>query len=293
MATTLSRPRRILPGFGLSLGFTVTALSLIVLLPLAAAVLKSSTLGWSDFWAAITSKRALAAFQVSVSTSLYAAIFDVIAGTLIAWVLVRYPFPGRRFFDAIVDLPFALPTAVAGIALTQLYDRKGWLGQYLNQIHFDAWDFMGMHFEAWDMKTTNSALGISIALAFIGLPFVVRSLQPILEDLEPEFEEAAASLGASRWTIIRRVIFPAIVPAMLTGFTLAFARGLGEYGSVVFISGNLPGKTEILPLLIVTQLEQYHYQEATALAVAMLGISFSFLLLINLLQRWQQKSKGH
>jgi sulfate transport system permease protein len=270
-------PRHALPGFGRSLGLTLFALGTIVLLPLAALVLKSAGLGWAGFWHAVTSPRALAAFRVSFTTSLGAAVVDVVAGLLIAWVLVRYRFPGRRFFDAIVDLPFALPTAVAGIALTALYAQNGWLGQWLY---------------AWGIASAFSPLGIGIALAFIGLPFVVRSVQPVLAEMEPELEEAAAVLGAGRLRTFVRVILPEITPALLTGFTMAFARALGEYGSVVFISGNMPMKTEILPLLIITQLEQFQYAQAAALGTAMLALSFVFLLFINLLQRWQLARRG-
>jgi len=269
--------RRVLPGFGLSLGITLFALSAIVLVPLSAVVLKSAGLGWGGFWNAVTGPRALAAFRVSFSTSFWAALFDVFAGLLIAWVLVRYRFPGRRFFDSIVDLPFALPTAVAGISLTAIYAKNGWLGS---------------HLYAWGIQSAFSPLGISIALAFIGLPFVVRSVQPVLADLEPEVEEASASLGAGRWTTFRRIILPDLTPALLTGFTMAFARALGEYGSVVFISGNMPMKTEILPLLIITQLEQFQYAQATALGTAMLALSFVFLFMINQLQRWSLARRG-
>jgi sulfate transport system permease protein len=272
-----SSSRRILPGFGLSLGVTLVALSTIVLVPLSAVILKSAGLGWVGFWNAVTGPRALAAFRVSFTTSFWAALFDVVAGLLVAWVLVRYRFPGRRFFDSIVDLPFALPTAVAGIALTAIYSKNGWLGSYLY---------------SWGIQSAFSPLGIGIALAFIGLPFVVRSVQPVLAELEPEIEEASATLGASRWTTISRVVFPDLVPALLTGFTMAFARALGEYGSVVFISGNMPMKTEILPLLIITQLEQYQYAHATALGTAMLVLSFIFLFVINQLQRWNLARRG-
>jgi len=273
----MTNSRRVLPGFGLSLGITLFALSLIVLLPLAAAVVKSSGLGWEGFYEAVTTKRSIAAFKLSIYTSFWAALFDAFAGLLIAWVLVRYSFPGKRFFDAIVDLPFALPTAVAGIALTTLYARKGWIGQYTY---------------AWGIETAYSPLGIGIALAFIGIPFVVRTVQPVMVDLEPEVEEAAATLGSTRLTVFLRVILPAIFPALLTGFTMAFARALGEYGSVVFISGNKPMKTQILPTLIMEQLDQFRYMQATALATAMLGLSFVFLLVINLLQRWQLARRG-
>lgn len=271
------RSRRILPGFGLSLGITLFALSAIVLLPLSAAVVKASGLGWEGFWAAISTPRAIAAFKVSFGVSLAAAVFDMFAGLLVAWVLVRYQFPGRRFFDAIVDLPFALPTAVAGISLTALYSQGGWIGQHLYPL---------------GIQSAFSQVGIGIALAFIGLPFVVRTLQPVLAEIDPEVEEAGAMLGASRFTVLWRIVLPEIYPALLTGFTLAFARGLGEYGSVVFISGNMPMKTEILPLLIITQLEQFQYASATALGVAMLGLSFVFLLIINLLQRWTLAARG-
>jgi sulfate transport system permease protein len=269
--------QRILPGFGLSLGVTLFALSTIVLVPLSAVIFKSAGLGWAGFWNAVTGPRALAAFRVSFSTSFSAAAFDVVAGLLVAWVLVRYRFPGRRFFDSIVDLPFALPTAVAGIALTAIYSKNGMLGSTLY---------------SWGIQSAFSPLGIGIALAFIGLPFVVRSVQPVLAELEPEIEEAAVTLGAGRWTAVRRIILPELMPAILTGFTMAFARALGEYGSVVFISGNMPMKTEILPLLIITQLEQYQYAHATALGTAMLVLSFIFLFVINQLQRWSLARRG-
>lgn len=269
--------RRILPGFGLSLGITLFALSTIVLVPLSAVIFKSAGLGWAGFWDAVTGPRALAAFRVSFVTSFWAAVFDVVAGLLIAWVLVRYRFPGHRFFDSIVDLPFALPTAVAGIALTAIYSKNGMLGS---------------HLYSWGIQSAFSPLGITIALAFIGLPFVVRSVQPVLVDLEPEIEEASATLGAGRWTTARRIILPDLMPALLTGFTMAFARALGEYGSVVFISGNMPMKTEILPLLIITELEQYQYAHATALGTAMLVLSFAFLFVINQLQRWSLARRG-
>src|SRR6187455_286594 len=263
--------KRILPGFGLSMGITMFALGAIVLVPLSAMVFRASGLGWEGFWHAVTTPRALAAFRVSFTVSLAAAVFDVFAGVLVAWVLVRYSFPGRRFFDSVVDLPFALPTAVAGIALTAMYAKNGWIGKHLYAI---------------GIESAFSPLGIGIALAFIGFPFVVRTVQPVLADLEPEIEEAAAMLGAGRITTVCRVILPELLAPLLTGFTLAFARALGEYGSVVFISGNRPMKTEILPLLIITQLEQFQYAQATALGSAMLILSFVFLLVINLLQRW-------
>lgn len=274
MSASPRKPFRVLPGFHLSLGYTLFYLCLIVLIPLSATFVKSAGMGWEAFWRTITSPRVIASYQVSFGASFAAALINAVAGLLIAWVLVRYRFPGKRLIDSLVDLPFALPTAVAGIALTALYAPTGWLGKY---------------FADAGIKTAFSPLGITIALTFIGLPFVVRTVQPILEDLDPEVEQAAATLGAGRWTTFRRVIFPEIWPALLTGFSLAFARALGEYGSVVFISGNMPMKTEITPLLIITKLEQYDYRGATAIAVSMLVISFVLLLFINLLQRFSQR----
>jgi sulfate/thiosulfate transport system permease protein len=264
--------RQILPGFGLSLGFTVVYLSLIVLVPLAALFIKASGIGFDGFVHTILAPRVLAAFQLSFSVSFYAAVVNVFLGTILAWVLVRYRFPGRRFLDAIVDFPFALPTAVAGIALTAIYSSNGWLGGPIHAL------------TGW--KLTFTPFGIFLALVFIGFPFVVRTIQPVLADLDVEFEEAAASLGASRLQTIFRVVVPELVPAALTGFTLAFARALGEYGSVVFISGNMPMKTEIVPLLIVMELDQFHYTEATAIAAVTLVVSLILLFLINGLQRW-------
>jgi sulfate transport system permease protein len=264
--------RQILPGFGLSLGFTVVYLSLIVLVPLAALFIKASGIGVDGFVHTILAPRVLAAFQLSFSVSFYAAVVNVFLGTILAWVLVRYRFPGRRFLDAIVDFPFALPTAVAGIALTAIYSSNGWLGGPIHAL------------TGW--KLTFTPFGIFLALVFIGFPFVVRTIQPVLADLDVEFEEAAASLGASRLQTIFRVVVPELVPAALTGFTLAFARALGEYGSVVFISGNMPMKTEIVPLLIVMELDQFHYTEATVIAAVMLVVSLILLFLINGLQRW-------
>jgi len=265
------RPRGVLPGFGLTLGYSVFYLSVIVLIPLGALLFKTTTLSWSEFWAIVTAPRVLASYRLSFGASLAAALFNLVAGSLAAWVLVRYAFPGRKLLDALVDLPFALPTAVAGIALTALYAPHGWLGRY---------------FARYDLKIAYTPFGITIALIFIGLPFVVRTVQPVLQDLEPELEEAAASLGASRGQTFTRVILPTLTPALLTGFALAFSRTLGEYGSVVFISGNMPMKTEIVPLLIITKLEQYDYAGATAIAVVMLLASFILLLVINLLQEW-------
>jgi sulfate/thiosulfate transport system permease protein len=264
--------RQILPGFGLSLGFTFVYLSLIVLIPLAALFIKASGIGLDGFVHTILAPRVLAAFQLSLSVSFYAAVVNVFMGAVLAWVLVRYRFPGRRFLDAIVDFPFALPTAVAGIALTAIYSSNGWLGGPIHAL------------TGW--KLTFTPFGIFLALVFIGFPFVVRTIQPVLADLDVEFEEAAASLGASRLQTIFRVVIPELMPAALTGFTLAFARALGEYGSVVFISGNMPMKTEIVPLLIVMELDQFHYTEATVIAAVMLLVSLVLLFLINGLQRW-------
>ena len=258
-----------IPGFGLSIGFAMTYLSLIVLIPLSSVFFKSSSLGWAHFWAAATTPRVLASYRLTIGASLAAAGINTIAGLLVAWVLARYEFPGRRFVDAVVDLPFALPTAVAGIALTSLYVRNGWLGRYL-QPH--------------GIEVAFKPLGIVVALAFVGFPFVVRSVQPILEDMDKGMEEAAASLGAHSWQTFYRVIFPAIFPALLTGSALAFARALGEYGSVIFIAGNMPMRTEITSLLIISKLEQYDYAGATAIATVMLIASFILLFSINLLQ---------
>ena len=266
--------RRVIPGFGLTLGFTLLYLGLIVLLPLSATFLKTATLGWGKFWALATEPRVLASLRLTFGASFAAASLNLVAGLLIAWVLVRYRFLGKRLADALVDLPFALPTAVAGIALTTLYAKNGWIGKLVEPL-------------GW--KIAFTPLGIFIALTFISLPFVVRTVQPVLEDLEPQFEEAAATLGASRWQTFWRVLLPELWPSLLTGFALAFARAVGEYGSVVFISGNMPMKTEITPLLIVTKLEQYDYAGATAIAVVMLVISFALLLIINLLQWWSAR----
>ncbi|MEA3220278.1 sulfate ABC transporter permease subunit CysT [Immundisolibacter sp.] len=271
------RSRSVIPGFGLTLGFTVLYLSLIVLIPLSATFLKAAQLGWEGIWQAISSPRVLASYRLTFGASLFAATVNLVFGLLVAWVLVRYRFPGRRLVDALVDLPFALPTAVAGIALTALYAPNGWLGSLLVPL---------------GVKVAFTPLGIVVALIFIGLPFVVRTVQPVLEDAEAELEEAAASLGAGRLTTFRRVILPTIWPALLTGFTLAFARALGEYGSVIFIAGNLPFVSEITPLLIITKLEQYDYAGATAIAASMLTLSFLLLLPINLLQAWSRRRTG-
>jgi len=273
MTLALRKPS-VLPGFGLALGYTILYLSLIVLLPLTAAFVKTTALSWDAFWATVTAPRVLASLRLSFGASFFAAAINAVFGFLVAWVLVRYRFPGRRIIDALVDLPFALPTAVAGIALTAVYAANGWIGSVL---------------EPLGIKVAFTPLGVFVALTFIGLPFVVRTVQPVLEDLEPEIEEAAATLGADRLQTFARIILPAIGPALLTGYALAFARAVGEYGSVIFIAGNVPMVSEITPLLIITKLEQYDYAGATAIAVAMLTISFALLLLINVLQRWTHK----
>jgi sulfate transport system permease protein len=274
LTQTSLRAHSVLPGFNLAIGFTLLYLSLIVLVPLSALFFKTATLGWSGFIDVATNDRVLASLRVTFLTSFAAAVINAFFGLIVAWVLVRYRFPGKRIVDALVDLPFALPTAVAGITLATLYAPLGWLGQY---------------FAAQGIKVAYTPLGIVVALTFIGLPFVVRTVQPVLEDVEAGVEEAAASLGAGRWDVFRRVIFPAIYPALLTGFALAFARAIGEYGSVIFIAGNMPYISEISPLLIVAKLEQYDYAGATAIAVIMLLISFSLLLSINVLQWWSSK----
>jgi sulfate/thiosulfate transport system permease protein len=275
MAIILKK-RSILPGFGMTLGFTVSYLCLIVLIPLSATFLKAATLTWPRFWHVISDPRALASYRITFGASLIGASINLVFGLLVAWVLVRYQFPGRRLVDSLVDLPFALPTAVAGIALTAIYSSHGWVGRYLELI---------------GVKAAYTPLGVVIALTFIGLPFVVRTVQPVLEDLDKDMEEAAASLGANRFQVFTKVILPAIWPAALTGFTMAFARAVGEYGSVVFISGNMPMRTEITPLLIITKLDQYDYAGATAIAVVMLVVSFVLLLAINLMQRWSSRAQ--
>jgi len=270
--------KRILPGFGLTLGFALAYLSLIILLPLSAAFLKSAGLSWADFWQTVTSPRVLASYRLSFGASFLAALFNVPAGVILAWVLVRYEFPGRRLVDALVDLPFALPTAVAGISLTALYSKHGWFGRFL---------------EPAGIQVAYSWIGVWVALTFVGLPFVVRTVQPVLEELEPEIEEAASSLGATRLQTIRRVVLPGLLPAILTGFGLSFARAVGEYGSVVFIAGNMPMKTEITPLLIIAKLEQNDYPGATALAVTTLLASFVILLAVQLVQhRFNRASRA-
>ncbi len=265
------KKRSVLPGFGLSLGYTILYLSLIVLIPLSALFTRTTSMSWEKFWHTISEPRVVASYKLTFGASLIGAAINAVFGFIVAWTLVRYRFPGRRIFDALVDLPFALPTAVSGIALTTLYAPRGWIGRYLKPCGIEA---------------AFTPLGVIIALTFIGLPFVVRTLQPAIEDLEPEVEQAAASLGASSFQTFRRVIFPAIFPSLLTGFALAFARALGEYGSVIFISGNMPMKTEITSLMIISKLEQYDYAGATAIAVVMLVASFLMLLSINAIQWW-------
>ncbi|PWW49051.1 sulfate ABC transporter permease subunit CysT [Melaminivora alkalimesophila] len=272
-----ARRRRVLPGFGLTLGYTLFYLSIIVLIPLLALLGKSFTLSWPQFWEAVSAPRVLASYRLTFGASFLAACVNLVFGLLIAWVLVRYQFPGKRIFDALVDLPFALPTAVAGISLTALLAGNGWVGQYL---------------EPLGIQLAFNPNGVVIALIFIGLPFIVRTVQPVLEDTEKELEEAATSLGATRWQIFRHVIFPAILPALLTGFAMAFARAIGEYGSVIFIAGNMPMVSEITPLIIIGKLEQYDVAGATAVAVVMLAMSFVMLLLINALQAWQRRRAG-
>ncbi|HYD60764.1 MAG TPA: sulfate ABC transporter permease subunit CysT [Noviherbaspirillum sp.] len=269
-----SSASRVIPGFQLSLGFTLFYLALIVLIPLSAVFLKTFTMTWDAFWTAVTNERVVASYKLTFGASLIGASFNVIFGGIVAWVLVRYRFPGKKIIDALVDLPFALPTAVAGIALTALYSANGWIGRYLDPL---------------GIKVAFTPLGVIVALTFIGLPFVVRTVQPVLEEAERELEEAAASLGANRLQTFAKVIFPTILPALLTGFALAFARATGEYGSVIFIAGNMPMVSEITPLFIITKLEQYDYTGATAIAVVMLLVSFVLLLTINLLQAWTRK----
>jgi len=274
-------PRRtpsVLPGFGMTFGFSMAYLGLIVLIPLAGVFLRSAGLGWDGFWALATDGRTLAALKLSFGAALAGAAINAVAGLLIAWVLVRYSFPGRRLVDAAIDLPFALPTAVSGLALAAIYAPNGWLGAPLAEA---------------GVKVAFTQAGVVVACVFIGLPFVVRTLQPVLADLEPEFEEAAATLGATRLQTVRRVIFPALLPPLCTGFALAFARAVGEYGSIIFIAGNLPYKSEIAPLLIIIRLEEFNYAGATAIAAVMLILSFAILLIINLLQAWSRRRTGY
>jgi sulfate transport system permease protein len=263
--------RRVLPGFSLTLGYTVFYLSLLVLLPIAAVLLKAGSLSFEDFWTAVWTDRARAAYALTFGAAFVAAVINVLLGLLLAWVLIRYRFPGRTLVDSLVDLPLALPTAVAGLVYSALYVRKGWFGQFLVPLGIEG---------------AYTRFAIVLVLVFVGLPFVVRTVQPVLQDLDPESEEAAATLGATRWQTFRGVILPALFPALVTGFALAFARGVGEYGSVVFVSGNMPYRTEIAPILIVARLEEFAYGEATAIAVVLLVISFGLLVVINRLERW-------
>jgi sulfate transport system permease protein len=269
-----ARKIRVLPGFKLTLGFTLFYLGLIVLIPLGAVFWKTSTLTWPQFWHTVTMPTALASYRLTFGASFFAALVNVIFGLVVAWVLVRYDFFGKKIVDALVDLPFALPTAVAGITLAALYSQTGWIGQLLQPL---------------GIEVANTQLGIFIALTFVGLPFIVRTVQPILEDLDPELEEAASSLGANRWQVFWRVILPMLTPALLTGFALAFARALGEYGSVIFIAGNIPMKTQITPVVIMQELDMFDYAKATAIAVVMLVVSFVLLLAINVLQWWTNR----
>ncbi|MFY5843526.1 sulfate ABC transporter permease subunit CysT [Acinetobacter baumannii] len=273
----MTQRSRVLPGFGLSLGFTLAYVSFIVLIPLAAVFIKSFGIGWDGLWEILTSERILKSLQLSFSSALIAAFINVVFGLLLAWCLVRYNFPGKRLVDALVDLPFALPTAVAGIALTSLYAPTGWIGQYL---------------EPLGIQVAYTPIGITLALVFIGIPFIVRTVQPVLSDIETELEEAASALGANRWQTITKIILPILLPALFTGFALAFARGVGEYGSVIFIAGNQPFKTEIAPLMIISRLEEYDYAGATTIAAVMLVLSFIILFVINLLQAWANRRTG-
>lgn len=273
----MSQRSRVLPGFGLSLGFTLAYVSFIVLIPLAAVFIKSFGIGWDGLWEILTSERILKSLQLSFSSALIAAFINVVFGLLLAWCLVRYNFPGKRLVDALVDLPFALPTAVAGIALTSLYAPTGWIGQYL---------------EPLGIQVAYTPIGITLALVFIGIPFIVRTVQPVLSDIETELEEAASALGANRWQTITKIILPILLPALFTGFALAFARGVGEYGSVIFIACNQPFKTEIAPLMIISRLEEYDYAGATTIAAVMLVLSFIILFVINLLQAWANRRTG-
>ncbi|MFK7256135.1 sulfate ABC transporter permease subunit CysT [Acinetobacter baumannii] len=273
----MSQRSRVLPGFGLSLGFTLAYVSFIVLIPLAAVFIKSFGIGWDGLREILTSERILKSLQLSFSSALIAAFINVVFGLLLAWCLVRYNFPGKRLVDALVDLPFALPTAVAGIALTSLYAPTGWIGQYL---------------EPLGIQVAYTPIGITLALVFIGIPFIVRTVQPVLSDIETELEEAASALGANRWQTITKIILPILLPALFTGFALAFARGVGEYGSVIFIAGNQPFKTEIAPLMIISRLEEYDYAGATTIAAVMLVLSFIILFVINLLQAWANRRTG-
>jgi sulfate/thiosulfate transport system permease protein len=296
---TKGTKKNVLPGFGLSMGFTLTYMGLLVMLPLSTLILMTAKLSWDEFWTIVTAPRTLAAYKLSIGGAVVAALINTFFGIILAWVLVRYRFPGRRIMDALVDLPFALPTAVAGIALTAVYADNGWVGQWIGKLGIDdafnwavggsAW-LLGLDYEPWDGRLAYNQIGIVIAMILVSLPFVVRTVQPVLADMEPEMEQAAASLGARRWTTFRRVIMPTLMPAILTGLALSFAKSVGEYGSIIFISSNLPQKTEIAPLLIYLRLEEFNYPAAAAIAVGMLAISFVMLLVVNLLQAWSRRS---
>ena len=291
------KKRRALPGFGLSLGYALFYLSLLVLIPLAGCIVKASSLSWADFWRVVSDPMAVAAYKLSFATSFVAALLNAICGLIVAWVLVRYQFPGRKLLDALVDLPLALPTAVAGITFASLYTPNGWLGRYLGFLEADGavghWfgpeGWFGQNLFELDVRSYGGPVAIVVVLMFVGIPFVIRSVQPVLEEFEAEQEEAAASMGASRWQSFRYVILPSLIPAWLTGFALAYARGLGEYGSVIFVADGIPGKTEIPPVLIIARLERFKYEEAAAIAVVLLTFSFATLVAINLLERWSKR----
>ena len=277
MRRVRGRKQSVVPGFGLTMGFSLLYISLLVVIPLSMLALRAARMSWGEFWSTFTDSRTLAAYRLSVGGALIAAAVNAVFGLIVAWVLVRYRFPGRRLLDTLVDLPFALPTAVAGIALTAIYAPTGMLGKW---------------FASMSIQTAYSPIGVVLAMIFVSLPFVIRTVQPVLQDIDREIEEAAATLGATRWQTFTRVIFPAIVPAVLAGFAMAFARAVGEYGSIVFISGNMPGKTEIVPLLIMTRLEEFNYVGATAVALVLLCISFVMLFVINLLQAWARRGSA-
>ncbi len=291
------KKRRALPGFGLSLGYALFYLSLLVLIPLAGCIVKASSLSWADFWRVVTDPMAVAAYKLSFATAFVAALINAICGLIVAWVLVRYEFPGRKLLDALVDLPLALPTAVAGITFASLYTPSGWFGRHLTFLEPDGsvghWfgpeGWFGQNIFELDVRSYGGPVAIVVVLMFVGIPFVIRSVQPVLAEFEAEQEEAAASMGASRWQTFRFVILPSLIPAWLTGFALAYARGLGEYGSVIFVADGIPGKTEIPPVLIIARLEQFKYEEAAAIAVVLLAFSFATLVAINLLERWSKR----
>jgi sulfate transport system permease protein len=291
------KKRRSLPGFGLSLGYALFYLSLFVFIPLAGCIVKASSLSWADFWRVVTDPLAVAAYKLSFTTALIAALVNAVCGLMIAWVLVRYEFPGKKLLDALVDLPLALPTAVAGITFASLYSPAGWFGRHLRFLEPDGalghWfgpeGWFGQNVFELDTRAYGGPVAIVVVLMFVGIPFVIRSVQPVLAEFEAEQEEAAASMGATRWQTFRHVILPSLIPAWLTGFALAYARGLGEYGSVIFVADGIPGRTEIPPVLIIARLEQFKYEEAAAIAVVLLLFSFATLVAINLLERWSKR----